>query len=163
MRRVATGALMLLLAACGSDTHDGPPGELGDALAGVEPAAEPFDGLTALEVSVGGEHLDVVVADSATERSDGLRDRTDRAPYDGMLFVNSADSRAAFTMSGVSEPLDLAFYAADGTRTGGHAMTPCPDGRGCPTYESDQPWRYAIETSRGELPDGPLEAVAPPR
>jgi len=157
--RSATAALALLLVACGSDGGNGPPGDLDAALAETESAADPFEGLTTLAVRVGDERLDVVVADTADERASGLRDRTDPSPYDGMLFVQSADSENAFTMSGVSEPLDLAFYATDGTRIGGHEMAPCPDGRDCETYGSERPWRYALETPPGELPDGSLEPV----
>ena len=156
-------ALALLFAACGSDGSEAVPGALDGAFDGAEPAAEPFEGMTAVEVAVGGSTLHVVVADSAAERSAGLRDRTDPSPYDGLLFVVPADSGSAFTMSGVSDPLDLALYSADGTRIGGHDLAPCPDGSDCPSYPPDEPWRYALETPPGDLPDGPLEAVTADR
>lgn len=156
MRRAAAASLVFLVAACGSDAA---PGDLDEALAGADSAVEPFEGLTTIDVDVGDTTLSVVVADSESERATGLRGRTDPAPYEGMLFAFDDDSTSRFTMRGVEEPLDLAFYAADGRRLGGHAMTPCPEDADCPSYTSDESYRYALETPAGELPDGPLEPV----
>jgi len=152
---VATSVLL----GCGSDVEKAPDSiGLDRALETAEPAGAPFDGLTAVDVTVGGDPLRVVVADEAVERSAGLRDRTDPEPYDGMLFVPDRETTTSFTMRGVDEPLDLAFFDADGERLGGHEMTPCAEGVVCPSYRSEVAWRFALETPAGGMPDGELRA-----
>jgi hypothetical protein len=60
-------------------------------------------------------------------------------------------------MSGVTEPLDIAWYDATGEPVSRAAMEPCPeDGPDCPLYHADGPYRFALETFRGELPSGGL-------
>jgi uncharacterized membrane protein (UPF0127 family) len=124
----------------------------------TKPARAPFEGLTAGRVALGDDCLDVVIADSPLERSDGLRDRTDTDPYDGMLFVYAADTDLRFTMSGVAEPLAIGWYAADGTPLDRTRMEPCPEGSDaeCPTYASEEEYRFALETAPGQLGPGPL-------
>jgi uncharacterized membrane protein (UPF0127 family) len=74
-----------------------------------------------------------------------------------MLFVFEADTRAAFTMAGVPAPLDIAFYAADGTRVDKLRMEPCVGTDAtCPAYQSSAPFRYSLETVPGALPAGSL-------
>jgi uncharacterized membrane protein (UPF0127 family) len=123
----------------------------------VGPAGDPFDGLTAGTVKVGGRALEVVVADSLGERTQGLRGRSDAAPYAGMLFVFPEDSTVAFTMAGVPDALDIAFFDARGRRVDALRMTPCVGTDAtCPVYESDAPYRYTLETAAGEMPAGRL-------
>jgi uncharacterized membrane protein (UPF0127 family) len=128
------------------------------------PAESPFEGLGELKVAVGYDRcLRVVVADALDERVAGLRDRTDLGPYDGMLFVFDGPTETAFTMSGVTDPLQIAFFGSDGSRHSGRLMEPCPDSfeTECPLYRADGPFQYAIETRKGQLPSGPLTACAP--
>jgi uncharacterized membrane protein (UPF0127 family) len=127
------------------------------------PARAPFAGLSELKVAVGYDHcLRLAVADTLDERVAGLRDRTDLGPYDGMLFVFQGPSNSGFTMSGVTVPLDIAFFGSDGARDSTRAMKPCPKAEpACPVYRSDGPYVYAIETLGGQLPSGPLTACAP--
>jgi uncharacterized membrane protein (UPF0127 family) len=65
-------------------------------------------------------------------------------------------------MSGVTVPLDIAFFGSDGARDSTRLMKPCakaePD---CPAYRADDAYVYAIETPGGRLPSGPLTACAP--
>jgi uncharacterized membrane protein (UPF0127 family) len=124
----------------------------------TQPARAPFEGLTAGRVALGDDCLDVVIADSPAERSEGLRGRTDTDPYDGMLFVYSSDADLRFTMSGVDEPLDIGWYAADGTPVDRARMEPCPDGSDdtCPTYASEEDYRFALEKAAGQLGPGAL-------
>ena len=107
---------------------------------------------------VGRHTLTVVVADDDTERIQGLRGRSDAAPYGGMLFVFPGETRSAFTMAGVPGPLDIGFYDASGKQVGRLLMKPCPNGTdaSCPIYHIDQPFRYALETAGGRLPAGSL-------
>lgn len=122
--------------------------------------ATPADGLEYEEVhrAVGDDCLLLLIADSPAERNSGLRYRESELDrVDGMLFVGDAPSEGGFTMAGVIEPLQLAFYDADGNPVGGHDMEPCsgtvPE---CPRHEPEEPWSFALETAPGELPPGPL-------
>jgi uncharacterized membrane protein (UPF0127 family) len=128
------------------------------------PAAAPFEGLGELNVAIGDDRcLRLVVADSVEERSAGLRDRTELGPYDGMLFAYPFPTETGFTMSGVDVPLDIAFYGADGLRTSGQLMAPCPDKAEaeCPDYRADGLYQYAVETLKGQLPSGSVNACSP--
>src|SRR5256885_7639151 len=88
---------------------------LSRAVARQTPAQAPFDGLGELKLAVGDDHcLRLAVADSLGERVAGLRNHTELGPYDGMLFVFPTPTDTAFTMSGVTTPLEIGFYGADG-------------------------------------------------
>ena len=121
------------------------------------PAAAPFVGLTEAQLGVGGRCLRVVVADDETERVQGLRQRRDIGPYDGMLFVFDEPVDTTFTMSTVPVPLEIGFYAADGSPVSRRHMKPCPHAEAdCPDYHSGGPFNYALETLGGKLPSGAL-------
>src|SRR5262245_57373799 len=85
------------------------------ALANARSESEPFAGLTEGRLALGGRCLRVAIADESPERHEGLRAVTDLGPYDGMLFVYGSDTNAQFTMSGTPLPLDIGWYAADGS------------------------------------------------
>jgi uncharacterized membrane protein (UPF0127 family) len=129
------------------------------------PAKAPFEGLSEVNAAIGYDHcLRLVVADSQEERVAGLRDHTsDLGPYDGMLFVFQGPSESAFTMSGVADPLDIAFFDQDGARNSTRAMKPCPEKAEteCPAYRADGPYLFAVETKAGQLPSGPITACQP--
>jgi len=168
---VAVAALVILFGLVGvlawrvaSDAPDDPNGAAA-ATAGsargvvsdVAAAAAPFERLTAGTIRVGDRDVRVVVADSEVERSAGLRGRTGATPYAGMLFVFDADTRAAFTMAGVPAPLDIAFYAADGSQVDRLRMEPCAGTDAtCPIYQPSSPFRFALEAGPGALPAGSL-------
>ena len=126
-------------------------------------AESPFDGLSEINAAVGYKRcLRLAVADSLDERVAGLRGRTDLGPYDGMLFVFQGPSTSGFTMSGVTVPLEIAFFGSDGARDSRRLMKPCPKAEaGCPVYRADGAYVYAVETLKGQLPSGPLTACAP--
>jgi uncharacterized membrane protein (UPF0127 family) len=128
----------------------------------VTAASAPFTSLTAGTARVGDRTISVVVADSLDERVQGLRGRSDAAPYDGMLFVFDADSSAAFTMAGVRDPLEIAFFDAAGRRVDERRMEPCVGTDAtCPLYRPSAPYRYTLETAPGEMPTGDLRVRAP--
>ncbi len=157
-------ALVVVLVLALGDSDDSDPataaGPLSAVISRQTPAEAPFEGLGELEIAVGDRCLRVAVADSTDERVDGLRDRTDLGPYDGMLFVFQGPTESGFTMSGVTDPLEIAFYAADGSRTSGRVMAACPEKAEteCPVYGADGPYEYAIETRVGQLPSGAVTA-----
>ena len=114
-------------------------------------AVAPFAGYGETSVEVDGRCRRVAVADTAALRADGLRGHVDLGPYAGMLFAFDGDTKAAFTMAGVTAPLEIGWYAADGTRVDLAHMTACPD-RGqadCPIYAPDRKYRVAFERPGG--------------
>jgi uncharacterized membrane protein (UPF0127 family) len=126
-------------------------------ISATTPAVAPFAGLTEAELSVGGRCRRVVVADSLPERVQGLTGRSSLRPYDGMLFVFGEPSSSSFTMAGVPVPLEIGFYAADGSPVSRRHLKPCPEARGeCPSYTSSGAYSYALETAAGDLAEGPL-------
>jgi uncharacterized membrane protein (UPF0127 family) len=80
-----------------------------------------------------------------------------------MLFVFQGPTDVGFTMSGVTDPLDIAFFEQDGARNSTRAMPPCPDKaqNECPVYRADGPFVFALETKSGQLPSGPITACSP--
>ena len=128
---------------------------------GATPASAPFGGLTETQLAVGGRCVRVVVADNETERAQGLRQRRDLGPYDGMLFVFDAPTQATFTMSTVPIALDIGFYAADGAPVSRRHMKPCPHAEAeCPVYDAGAQFVYALETLGGKLPQGALSGCS---
>jgi uncharacterized membrane protein (UPF0127 family) len=128
------------------------------ALAGAQPARDPFEGLTEAQLALAERCLLVAIADQDDERGEGLRDVLDLGPYDGMLFVYDEDVAARFTMANTPLPLDIGFYAGDGTPISRTTMQPCPEGSDstCPTYGADRRFRYALETRAGDGAGGPI-------
>lgn len=157
----ATAVGLLVFFLWGANRPDDP--RLEETPAGEVTPSTPADGLDFAEVerNVGDRCLCVLVADTPEERASGLRHRESELDrVDGMLFVHDEPQTGTtgyFTMAGVVEPLDVAFYDAEGERIGGHSMTPCEGAvTDCEQYPAPDGWQFAIETAPGELPDGPL-------
>ena len=138
------------------DGDAAPSGTIASAVEEARPAAEPFPHLTETTLAVGGRALRLVIADDGDEVYEGLRRRESIGPYDGMLFVYDDTSTRSFTMSTVPVALDIAFYDERGRVVNRLRMEPCPSGDGCPGYPSERPFRYALETLVGDLPEGRL-------
>lgn len=100
-------------------------------------------------VSVDGSELRVWVADSAEERSQGLRGVT-RLPadVDGMLFVFDAPGSPVFVMEDTLIPLDVWFFDRDGILIGSEEMTPC-EVEPCARYPAPESVQWAMETPLG--------------
>jgi uncharacterized membrane protein (UPF0127 family) len=110
-------------------------------------AVAPFAGYREVQVKIDDRCARVVVADTESRRERGLRGADDLGPYAGMLFVQPGDTDVAFTMSGVTDPLDITWFAADGARIDATQMVPCPEaGDDCPLYRSANAYRMALET-----------------
>jgi uncharacterized membrane protein (UPF0127 family) len=161
--RVAVAAVVALISAAGiavmvahwigGGGHASPPSGLSETA-----AVAPFVGYREVRVAIGGRCVRVVVADTPTRRERGLRATVGRlGPYFGMLFAQTTDGDAAFTMAGVNGPLDVAWYATDGVEVGSVRMRPCPhDAAHCPLYRSGTPYRFALETPPGPRPPSRL-------
>lgn len=100
-------------------------------------------------VMIDGDEWLVAVADTQEERGDGLRGIDDLGDLDGMIFVYDSEVTTAFTMRAVSQPLEIAFFAGNGSLIETQEMEPCPDDPACPVYQSSAPFRWAIESFPG--------------
>jgi uncharacterized membrane protein (UPF0127 family) len=68
-----------------------------------------------------------------------------------MVFVFDEDTNGSFTMAGVTQPLEITWFTADGTRVDGAQLDPCPEGTQdeCPVYAPDGKYRIALEQPGG--------------
>lgn len=114
-------------------------------------ADAPFAGFRETALDVNGRCRRVAVADTASLREQGLRAHADLGAYAGMLFVSNHDDDTAFTMAGVTKPLEISWFTATGARVGRAHLAPCPHRAqaDCPQYLSPLPYRLALETPGG--------------
>jgi uncharacterized membrane protein (UPF0127 family) len=117
-------------------------------------AGAPFVGFGETRIDVDGRCRRVAIANTGALRAAGLRDHADLGPYAGMLFVFDTDTKAPFTMAGVTDPLEIAWYSADGNRVDGAHLAPCPARAqaDCPIYSSSDRYRIAFERKGGSAP-----------
>jgi hypothetical protein len=97
--------------------------------------------------------ITVWIAGSAEDRGRGLMGVTDLGDADGMLFVFGAEAISRFYMWRTAMPLDIAFFADDGTFVGSAAMEPClePSSANCERYAPNEPFLTALEVPAGTL------------
>jgi len=128
----------------------------------TSPAITSFIGFDEARVALDSRCVRVLVAATPSSRRRGLREVRSLAPYDGMLFVFPGNTTARFTMAQTPLPLDITFFAANGTPVDTEHMTPCPNGTdaSCPVYESKGRYRYALERTAGSTGSGSLGACA---
>lgn len=174
MRRVhLVGSLLFLLAACSGQVPKltATP----DTTAAVQPSLTTTTVVTTTEALVippelagfdvrplsiqDGELtylLTVAVADSAAERAQGLMGLADLGDLDGMLFVWPDLTSSTFWMKDTLLPLDIAFFAPDGSWVDNFTMAPCAAGDECENYSAASPYIYAIE-----VPDAGFATLTP--
>lgn len=99
-------------------------------------------------VTVDGQDYLVAFADDPATRSQGLMAVEDMGDLDGMLFDLEVERHATFTMRNTLIPLDIVFFAADGTGREMLRMVPCV-AEPCATYPSGAAARYALEVPAG--------------
>jgi uncharacterized membrane protein (UPF0127 family) len=121
-------------------------------------AGAPFVGYRETRIEVDGRCRRVAVADTEELRGQGLRGKADVGGYAGLLFAFDGESDDSFTMSGVSQPLELAWYSSDGKRLSDAHLAPCPDrdAADCPIYSAGRPYRVALERPGGSSSVGQL-------
>ncbi len=92
--------------------------------------------------------MNVDVADTPQEREKGLMDRTDLAPFDGMLFVFPEAQQLNFWMKNTLMPLEIMYFDANGDFVNALTMQPCTENP-CRQYPSAALAAYALETLPG--------------
>lgn len=137
--------LFLLVAACGSAADDGletassitiPTGDTTPSASNVAIFTNSFGKQVALEVEI---------ADTSDERSQGLMNRQDLAENAGMLFLYEDDHQGGFWMRDTLIPLSVAFVLENGTIIDIQDMEP----QTTELHRPDEKYRNAIEVNRG--------------
>jgi uncharacterized membrane protein (UPF0127 family) len=90
--------------------------------------------------------LSVGIADTPSERQQGLSGVAHLSPGYGLAFLFAKPSTDTFWMKDTLISLSVAFVRADGTIIAIRQMTPCTADP-CPTYASPGPYTLAIETA----------------
>jgi uncharacterized membrane protein (UPF0127 family) len=160
---VALAALIAAVVLASNMLSDGGGGgSVSEIFTATTPAAAPFDRFDEARVAVDDHCIRVLVATDAARRTQGLRDVRDLSPYEGMLFVWPEDTQTRFTMANTLIPLDITWFALDGSSVDSTRMEPCPDpeGKNCPLYESEDEYRYALEQPAGSAGSGSLGACS---
>lgn len=125
----------------------------------------PHAGLAGFEtatVEIGDSVLDVAVAESVEQRSQGLRG-VERLPdgLDGMLFVFGDARTATFGMEDTLIPLDIWWFDREGALLGSTTMVPCKE-QLCEVYPSPGEVAWALETPAGAWRFSPGSVLARP-
>mgnify|MGYP001817915683 CR=1 FL=1 len=105
-------------------------------------------GFVTIEIEVGDETWPVALADTADLRRQGLMGVTDLGGLRGMLFSWPDDTTGGFWMKDTLIPLDIAFFAADGSLVDLLSMVPC-EADPCPSYRPSGSYRSALEVPAG--------------
>ncbi len=110
-----------------------------------------LEGFTRTRISVDGQELVVLVADTSAERRQGLMD-VERLPAGiaGMLFEFSRAGSVGFHMKDTLIPLDIWWFDGQGFLLGSTAMEPCGSDP-CPSYPSPDGVKWALETPQGRF------------
>ena len=113
------------------------------------------DGFTRVAATVTtaeGEQCELCLwlADTPSERADGLMFVTDLGPADGMAFLYPRPHTGRFWMKNTVLPLSIAFFDPDGAYLDAFDMEPCTADP-CPPYPTPAGFTVAIETERGGL------------
>lgn len=93
--------------------------------------------------------LNLEVALTATEKSQGLMDRREMAPDHGMVFVWEYPVSASFWMKNTDLPLSIAFVSGDGVVVDLQEMAPLS----LDTHAPDTTYTRAVEANRGFFTD----------
>jgi uncharacterized membrane protein (UPF0127 family) len=139
MRRPAIAALatMILLSACGTQTH---------------PQTHPQSGLPVgnLVIEAGGGEIRVNVEIAATYEAKvkGLMERRTLPADAGMVFLRNEPDQGAFWMKDTLIPLSLAVWGEDSRISAILDMEPCREEL-CPFYNPEVRWIGAVEVNQG--------------
>ncbi len=98
-------------------------------------------------ISIGGQKLEVEIADTKAKRAQGLMGRKNLSQDSGMLFILDQPQIASFWMKNVLFPLSIAFFDKDKTLIEILDMEVASGGN-FPTYLSTKPVLYALEVSQ---------------
>ncbi len=97
---------------------------------------------------INNEHIDVVLADTPSERTKGLGGRESLPQNQGMLFAFEVPSEYCFWMQDMKFPLDIVWL--DSGKTVIHVEENVPEDSYPKTYCPDQKAKYVLEVNAGQ-------------
>ena len=103
------------------------------------------------QVTIGSANWKVVIADTSSQRYQGLSGRAALADDRGMLFIYPRPAVLRFVMRNCSIPLDIAFIDSSRRVTRIYTMEVEPDLAGREVYTSGTEAQYALEVVAGAL------------
>lgn len=108
--------------------------------------------LTVVTVTGESKKFCAALAESMTQKAQGMMHQDNFGGYDAMVFPFPADSTVQFYMANVRIPLSIAFVDSDGRFVSASEMPVCTvqESR-CPRYAATRPFRLAIEAPSGGL------------
>jgi hypothetical protein len=157
-RLLMVALLTLLLAGCGNIATGGappPPTQTPAPVPTAVPTSTPATAANTIPLSIGEHVLQVELATTPAERTQGLMFREDLPPNGGMLFVFPSSLPRAFWMKNTPLPLSIAFLDEEGRILNIEQMEPLNEG---PRYRSAGPARYALEVHQGWFAARGIEA-----
>jgi uncharacterized protein len=102
------------------------------------------------KISLGGQTLNVEIADTPLRRERGLMFRTSLDDKSGMLFIFDFEQPLAFWMKNTLIPLAIAYIDKDRKIVDIQEMVPAVMGQiQPPSYPSKKPAMYALEMPKG--------------
>lgn len=147
---LATLLFLLLLCCCGSEEREETPRP--GWLKGEFPSDLPRPHYETFQLSIGGQQVEVEIADTAERRSYGMMFVAELPEDRGMLFLYPEPRSLGFWMRNTRVPLDIAFIAEIGGQCriiNAHSnMVPFQES---PNYESNGRCRFALELQGGFL------------
>ncbi len=148
--------LALVVAACGANEESGATGDTDATSADV--TGEDLRALT-INTAAGEEvEVRVEIADTVSERAEGLMNRTALPEDQGMLFVFDSEQELSFWMKDTLIPLSIAYMDSEGRIVDIQDMEPLDDEP--PHYVSAEPAQYALEVNQGFFEERGVEVGA---
>jgi hypothetical protein len=116
-------------------------------------------GFDTAQIEVGEQRLTVTVAETTSQRSQGLRGvETLPEGIDGMLFAFGDPTTATFGMRDTLIPLEIWWFDGEGRILGSTRMEPC-FATPCTGYASPGEIAWALETPSGEVHFAPGDTL----
>ena len=92
-----------------------------------------------------------LLAETQAAQEEGMHGKSSLMGYDAMVFAFAAPTTVQFINHFVPIDLAIGWYDANGLLVDHTTMAACPSGNDCPTYASQDPFSYAVETPVGGL------------
>lgn len=98
-----------------------------------------------IQILLNGQDLWVALADTPSERSQGLMGVRNLGALEGMIFSFPEPRQLSFWMKNTLIPLRIGYFDEQGELLNTHEMTPCLPDTSCTTYPSSGVARWALE------------------